>query len=365
VLKQEPNQNKNTAKSKKSRLFRWLIRLGGTVLLLFLLWRLNLDPTKIVEDLRQANGWLVGLAVILVFPFIALKAWRWRIILKDLGMPISAGEAYRLYAVGLAAGSFTPGQAGDAIKAWYLREIGYPLSAALVSIILDRLFDLAVLLLLAAGGLLFLGTNFAGELPALLLLLIATLIAVLILALPTSRNYVLKLIFKLVRGSKFQVQDAADSLTPQVLHPKFEPARMTLEQGQNPKTEAQNLELETANLKLRLLPIFGATLLGSALALFRVWLLALALDLTLNPLQVVAVSSLATAVSLVPVSVGGIGARDITLVGILTKLGYVREKAISLSTLILLLNLVNLIVGYAIWFSRPNKIDKEKIVIKS
>jgi uncharacterized protein (TIRG00374 family) len=280
--------------------------------------------------LLHANGWLVGLSVVLVFPFIAIKTWRWQIILRDLGMELPFGTAYRLYSVGLAAGSFTPGQSGDAIKAWYLRDMGYPLGAALVSIVLDRLFDVALLLLLAAGGLLFLGTDFAGELPALLVLLGGTAVALLVLSLPGWRTRLFDFALKIVLRRKARRQGDT-----------------TLEAEENQAVQ----RLRPVNF----LPVFGSTLLGTGLALFRVWLLALALDLNLTLLQVVAVSSLATAVSLVPISVGGIGTRDVTLVGILSKLGYAREKAVSLSTLILLLNLVNLVVGYAIWAIRPEK----------
>jgi uncharacterized protein (TIRG00374 family) len=334
--------NSAVKQTRKKQGLRWLVRLGGTVLLLFFLWRLNLDPAKILEDLLHANGWLVGLAVLLVLPFIGLKAWRWRIILKDLGIEISFREAYRLYAVGLATGSFTPGQAGDAVKAWYLREMGYSLGAALVSIVLDRLFDVAVLLLLAAGGLLFLGTAFAGELPALVLLLVGTLAALVALSNPTLRTRLIDFALKIVLRNKAKRQG-------------------------DTRLEAEEVEAEQRLRPVSFLPVFGATVAGSALALFRVWLLALAIGLNLNLLQVVAVSSLATAVSLVPVSVGGIGARDVTLVGILSKLGYASEKAISLSTLILMLNLVNLVAGYAIWFlsgrtglARPEKLAIHK-----
>lgn len=322
---------KNSGATNKKRFaVRWLVRLGGTALLLFFLWKLNLDPAKILDDLLHANGWLVAFAVILVFPFIAVKAWRWQIILKDLGMVVRFGPAYRLYAGGMAAGSFTPGQAGDAIKAWYLREMGYSLGTALVSIVLDRLFDVAVLLLLAAGGLLFLGTDFAGELPALLALLGGTLGAVVVLSVPRWRGRLINFALKIVLRNKARRQ--GDTVL-----------------------EAEETEAEKRLRPVSFLPVFGATLLASALALFRIWILALALDLNLNLLQVIAVSSLATAISLVPVSVGGIGARDVTLVGILGKLGYAYEKAVSLSTLILLLTLVNLVAGYAIWATRPKK----------
>jgi uncharacterized protein (TIRG00374 family) len=324
--------SKNTARF----LTRWAVRVGGTALLVFFLTRLNLDPAKIWNDLTGANPWPILLSVLLVFPFIALKAWRWNLILKDLNIAIGFGAAYRLYAIGLSAGSFTPGQAGDAIKAFYLRDRGYPLGRSLVSIVLDRLFDLAVLILLAASGLLLLGADFTGELPVLIVLLGGTLAGLVGLSQPHIRTWLLKLALKtfLLRKAK---DDAGLKREEQEAEEKLRP--------------------------VSLVPVFLATLLASALALFRVWLLAIALGLNLNPFQVVAVSSLATVVSLVPVSVGGIGARDITLVAILDRLGYLREKAISLSSFILLLNLVNLIVGYAIWKLRPTeeKVRKEAI----
>jgi uncharacterized protein (TIRG00374 family) len=303
--------------SKRKNQIKWAIRVGGTLLLLFFLLRLNLDFGKILEDLSKANlGW-IGLSVGLVLPFIALKAWRWQIILHDLGLKISFGEAYRLYAIGLSAGSFTPGQAGDAIKAFYLHQKGYSLGSGLVSIVLDRLFDLAVLILLATAGLMFLGNAFSNDLPVLLLLLGGTLTGLIILAVPKTRQLLLDLALKIFMRRKT-----------------------------NSKEQATAVErLRPVNL----IPVFVVTLLASLLALFRVWLLALAIGLNLNPLEVVAVSSLATVASLVPISVGGIGARDVVLVGILTRLGYLQEKAVSLSALILLLNLVNLLAGYLIW----------------
>jgi uncharacterized membrane protein YbhN (UPF0104 family) len=101
--------------------------------------------------------------------------------------------------------------------------------------------------------------------------------------------------------------------------------------------------------------VFLLTLVASGLALARVWLLALALGLNLDLMETVAASSLATVISLLPVSVGGIGARDLALVVILGKMGYSTEKAVGLSTFILLLTLVNLVAGYFIWYTRPHK----------
>lgn len=318
-------------KSRRTKLALWGVRLLVLALLVWFVLHLKLDPAKVLNDLAHANPFLVALAVILVLPFIALKAWRWQTILNGLGINIEFAAAYRLYAVGLATGSFTPGQAGDAVKAWYLRERGYSLGMGLISIVLDRLFDVAILIMLAASGLAFLGNDFAGELPALLVLLVGTIAALLVLSISSLRDRLLDLAFKFFLRKKLNNANSAAS-------------------------SDENIAAEEKQVyKLNLLPVFALSLVASLLALGRIWLLAVALGINLNPLQVVAVSSLATVVSLLPFSVGGIGFRDVTLTVILGKIGYSADQAISLSSFILLLNIVNLIAGYFIWFTRSNK----------
>lgn len=304
---------------------RWAIRLVGTSLLLFFLWRLNLDWDKVAGELARANLWAVGASVGLVLPFIAAKAWRWQDLLAQLGLHLPFGQAYRLYALGLSAASFTPGQSGDLIKAWQLKKDGFPLGLSIVSIVLDRLFDIAVLLLLASSGLVLLGADFGSLLPPLLSLLAGIVVALLALGLPSWRSRLLTLAFKLFLRKKV----GATAQTPN--------------------------EFSSQLPGLNLIRVFATTLLASGVALGRVWLLALALGLQLGPLELIAASSLATVVSLLPVSVGGIGARDLVLAYILQRLGYPLEKAVSLATFILLLQVVNLAAGYLIWATRSKK----------
>ena len=308
---------------RQSKGWRWALRLGGTALLLFFLWRLNLDPAQIGRQLLAANPWLIGLAVLGVFPLNALKAWRWQLILADLGVKIRFGEAYRLYALGTSAGSFTPGQAGDLIKAWYLQRQGYSLRTGLVSVVLDRLFDVAALVLMASSGLLVLGASFMSLLPALLSLLAGVALGLLVLSVPRLREPLLRTVLRLLLRKKTNLDEADQTEAHQNLAP------------------------------LRFGRVFGLTLAATLVVLGRVWLLALAIGINLGFMELIAASSLATVISLLPVSVGGIGARDLTLVYVLGQLGYDKPKAVSLSTLILFLQLVNLLIGYLIWKVQP------------
>src|ERR1044072_6995893 len=99
------------------RLKTWLPRVLGTLLFLGVLLLLDLTGTLPVEDilatLRGADPWLIAFSLVLYIPFLGSKAERWRIVAKSMHMPITHPDAWRIYAIGLAAGTFTPGQAGD------------------------------------------------------------------------------------------------------------------------------------------------------------------------------------------------------------------------------------------------------------
>lgn len=292
-------------------------------MLLFFVWRLNLDYGRVGAELLGANWWALGLSVGLAFPLIALKGWRWQVILADLNIRLSFDRAYRLYALGLSAGSLTPGQAGDFVKAWYLQRAGHSLGAGFVSVVLDRLFDLAALLLLATSGLIVLGADFASLLPGVLSLSAGIALALVVLAVPPLRNRLLSFALRFLLRKKAR------------------------------QTSSGELDQAERSLGLGGLSLVGSlTVLATALVLVRVWLLALALGINLGPTQVIAASSLASVVSLLPLSVAGIGARDLVLIAILAKLGYGAEKAVSLATFMLLLQLVNLVAGYLVWATR-------------
>ncbi len=324
---------------------RILVRLLGTLVLLGLLSRLNLNYQQIGQDLSHANLWAVAGSVGLIFPIIGLKALRWKYILKNYGINISRKEATALYGLGLAAGSVTPGQAGDFIKALYLQDKGYSLSRGMVATLLDRLFDMFVLVLLALGGLLQLGSLFYGNLPLLLSFLALTGLGILVVAVPPLFNFVFNNLLR--KALAWPLARALGKITG-----------TGQLKGESPVPPAMSLEGATAVPYRPLAPwptgtALFLTLVTACLAVARTWLLALALGVNLPVTTALAVSSLATIASLVPVTISGIGVRDLALVSIMTQLGYPGDIAVSLSTLLLLVNLLNFPAGYIAFRTRP------------
>jgi uncharacterized protein (TIRG00374 family) len=308
-----------------------LLRVIVTVLLVGLLWRLKVNWLQILSDLSSANLIAVAASIGLIFPIIFLKAWRWKFILSNYQIEISLKDATSLYGSGLSAGSITPGQAGDFMKAFPLQNKGFSLGNSLLSIFLDRLFDLFVLILLALWGLFELGSSFNGQLPLFFILLSVTGLSILILVCRLQiTSGINRKINNIITSKITKGKAAAPSVVAQI-------------------PENHSSQMPRLSLKITLYS-FLFTSLTAVLAIARTWLLGLALGTSFSPLAALTISSLATIASLVPITINGIGTRDVVLVGVMAQLGFSSDTAISLSTLLLLVNLFNFFAGYIVWF---------------
>jgi uncharacterized membrane protein YbhN (UPF0104 family) len=251
-----------------------------------MLWRIG--PEKCWSAVCGADPVWFLVACGLSIPALAIKAQRWQGIVRALGFELSFGESAGVYAAGMLAGAVTPGKVGDLAKAPLLATRGVPLSAGVAASLLDRVFDGVVLLALGLGGLIALPT-----LPGRGAVVIAAAVA---LGLTVAAAIVL-------RGPL-----------------------------------ANALRLTGARWWL---VMTATTLAASALYFASAYFCAASLGLSLGVADVVAGSSVAAVLALLPVSVAGIGTRDAAFIVIFSQRGVEAEQAVAFSSLILAWMLVN------------------------
>jgi glycosyltransferase 2 family protein len=304
---------------------KWLIRLLGPLLLIVFL--AVSDLREMGRILSTAAPWPVLLSLLLMPLFIVVKAWRWVLILRQLGLRLALYPASMLYTIGIYLGTITPGQAGDLVKAWYLRDQGQPLGAALVSVVLDRLFDLLIMGMLATLGAVafaeFLPNQTAQSVVAGLFVVVVLLVMTLLVA----------------RGPR-------DWLLGRVLPPLL-PKRL--------RAMLEELQAQLSQLALRgraLTTIGLVSLLSPLVTLYRVYLLFIAININIPLLAIVAMTALVALVQVLP-SIAGIGTRDALLIGLLAIYGYPPETALSLSALLLLINIEHIVVGLLVSLRYP------------
>ncbi len=297
---------------------RWLPRVVGIALSVAAVAKVG--QKAVWGTLTHANGWLVLLAAVAVFPLLAPKARRWQGVLADFGIALPWRDAFRFYAIGLWAAIATPGQVGDGLKAWYVRGRGGHLAPALASVVVDRLFDVLMLLLAAVCGIVAYGGGGGTAAVAIPLLTLLVVAGIAVAALPRLRAWLGRLLPGPVR------------------------AKVT--------GHRWALALRDARLSGRsIAAALGWSLVSFAATLARIALCFAAIGLHLSPLRLVGIVGLSSIVGLL--SVSGIGTRDLFLIFALGRDGIGPETALAASFLILFLNLTNVVPGFVAWLRDP------------
>lgn len=151
-------------KKRWMNILRILISVGA---LAFLFWKIGLGETLVV--LRHADlRYLLGAFLLFVLSLI-IRAYRWFVLLRSLDPAIPFGKLVRLYFVGQFFSSFLPSQfGGDVMRALELTQ-DTDSSAAIGTVLLDRMTGLLMLFVM---GLVVLPFHAAQMQPWLVWLLI-------------------------------------------------------------------------------------------------------------------------------------------------------------------------------------------------
>jgi hypothetical protein len=302
--------------------WRWLVRLLGLGLLIWLLFRIDIND--VLHALQGANLFTVIQAFILLIPLIALKSLRWLLI---MGTPFDGRsflQATLAYFSGLFLGFLTPGRLGEFIRIFYARgRLAGDTIAATVSVLVDRFFDLAALLVL--GGLALAFLPYAASVYRFLgwgFILAGAAIPVLML------------LFRADSGLQRFLKQRDWSWGKFSLNPWL----------------ASLAKLRHAALWSG----FALTALAYGLFYSQGYLLAQAMALPLNYFSVAFALSLASLVALLPISISGLGTREWVVTLYLGTQGVSPERALAFSALIFLtFNLGGSLLGGISWLAYP------------
>lgn len=135
----------------------WKTALGVALSALLLWWTLRGVPLDDVwTALRQSNGGLFVACAVTATSIFLLRARRWRTILEPSAGRLPFAPLWRSTAIGMMMNNVFPYRAGEFARAFALtREVPrVPISTALGSLAVDRIFDAIVLLALMFGALL-------------------------------------------------------------------------------------------------------------------------------------------------------------------------------------------------------------------
>ena len=250
------------------------------------------------------------LVAISLFIFSAfLKATRWHLIMRSQGIEYALTESFKRYLVGLFLGTVTPGRLGELSRSLYVkRDLQIPLGTIFSGVVADRVFDFFFLLVVGLSG----AYHFHLAKDASVFFLIA---AVMLLIVP---------ILVIQTGTGHRLLDRG--LT------RFSRTKLSRFGGGEPLRFAEGFK-DIVHPRC-----FGYGLLTAlAYAVFFAagFLLTRALQIDITFQDASLALAAANLLSLVPVTVAGVGTRDAMLVLTLGTVNIPAEAALAFSVLIL------------------------------
>ena len=126
-------------------------RIGiGISAVLLALFIFTADPRRMLEALSGANYWFTIPAVGMYLVSVYFRSLRWTVMLRHL-KPIGTMRLFPVVTIGYMANNLLPMRLGELVRSYYVGEReGINKAAALVTVLVERVFDALTLLFFVA-----------------------------------------------------------------------------------------------------------------------------------------------------------------------------------------------------------------------
>jgi uncharacterized protein (TIRG00374 family) len=318
-----PDSLANSLRDKKVRI---IFQILGVFLFIVILVRVELSEVLRYFSSFDILDGLIILAILIIFTFV--KGLRWRLLVSRQGLDISRFRAFSIYSAGIYLGIVTPGRVGNFIKSLYLINRGYSAGKSIFSSLVDRMFDMIFLVIIGYVSLLFFPGILRNQyLLSTLILAFTAVIAVLFF----WRRDLLSI--------------AASKITSMIF-----PARIVEKTDRAISDVLGEFEtLDKATIAKALLLTFTSWVLNYVT--FFSFARILSIDISI-PFMVASVSAVIFT-GLLPISLFGLGTRELVLIVIFNSIGLSREAAVAFSFCFILVHIVQSVIGMICWLTGP------------
>lgn len=298
-------------------------------ILVFLITRVDWDVEqfKLISATINLPWYLVSLTGVIIVLF--LKSIRWNLLLRHEGCIYPTKSAFAVYMSSYTIGLLTPGRLGEIARLYYIREErNISFFNSFKTIVVDRIFDFAMLFWFGGAGLSFFYKIF-GDLNSLIYLLVTGCLLLL-------SWFVIAFIIRLVKSEKIYfsfIKEAWNKmLTPRMGYPWL------------------------------------LTLISYLVYYLANWLILLSLNQHISLMEMGFIISIMSLVTLIPITIAGFGTREVSLVFLFSFYGISPEIAIVFSLLqFVAFFLWGGLIGWGFWLFKPVKLalirqDASKLV---
>ena len=288
------------------KIFSALLRISISIILLIFLFK-QADKKNLFEIIKQADKVLLFLSGLVFFFGYILCLWRWEMLLKAAKIKLSLKRIIISFSGGIFFSLFLPSTiGGDLVRSIDLAAHTNRPREVVATVLLDRLSGYVGLVILALLAV-FLGGKFAQDKSIVFsIAVITTLLIVILLALFNKFLYS-KINMLLNSPSAGRIREAIKNLHQEIYYFR----------------EHKRVMLRSLMLSLIIQSIQPITF----------YLTAVSLGIKINLIYFFIFIPIIGAITMLPISIGGLGLRDATTIFFFAKAGVNKDLAFAMSLL--------------------------------
>jgi len=299
---------------------------------LFFLILIRLDMGKLAEAARSVPLQSLVLIVLLSVAIVVVKSLRWFVFVRQQDISLAFPDVLRIYCIGNYLGSISPGRLGELSRVFYIKmktehcdTIG-----AVVSVVADRMLDVLMLFVVAVVGT---AVVFSGS-------TIMSVSAVLSVGIVVFCVYAARR-----KGVAFLVSVVNFAVSKCV-------------KGQSALQSEDVLKILRKLKKRSIWEALGWHILAWGLFYLLISVIAGACGIWIGFWALAVATSAAMILSMLPITVAGVGIRDLTIISFFAKAGISQELAVLYSFMHLSVFLfIPALIGFVYFVSSNQKKD--------
>jgi len=287
---------------KQVRKFLPIIGIGIFVYLL-----IKLDILKVIQQVKNVNLFYILLAFILTFFFLIIQTVKWYVIARKQKITIPFIDAFKINLISSFYGFVTPSKIGSIMRIDYLNRYKGNTGKGLSNFVIDKVLDLSSLFILTlVFGFLFYKSLISNSYWYLICAMFGVMI---ILSLILYRKESSKRFLKFV-------------------HRLFIPKKL-----KEKSRELFNSFYEDMPSLGFLSFVFVINLFNWVIDYIAIYFMSLSLGIEIGYIPFLVIMIISTLVAQIPITINGLGTREITLISLFGLFGIESVKVFSMSIL--------------------------------
>jgi len=290
---------------KFGQIVRRLLPIIGISIFIYLLIKLNI--INILKEIEKVNWYYLSIALIFIFIFFITQTLKWFVIARKQKIEIPFKDAFKINLISNFYGFVTPSKIGSIMRIDYLKKYKGDTGKGLSNFVIDKVLDLSSLFILAIGfGIIF----YANLISTAYWLLIFSIFAIMItLSLIFYKKELsrplLKFIYRIFIPKKFKEKSR------EIFYSFYQ---------------------DMPSLGFLLL-VFVLNLINWVLDYLLIYYVGLSLGISMKFIPFLVIMIISTLVAQIPITINGLGTRELTQISLFGLFGVEAVKVFSMSLL--------------------------------